>query len=369
MCIFAPSACVGAILRRFAVRRMDRAWRATREKGDTMKLKLGTAQFRHRANDKAYNLGVVERFARQAAAEGVKILAFPEMCVTGYWHVRRLDRPALEALAEPVPDGATAQKTMALARELDMAIGVGLIERADDGGLFNAYVVCQPDGTFACHRKLHAFENEHIRSGDRYTTIDSPLGVRIGILICYDNNLVENARAMALLGTDILLSPHQTGGCASRSPHAMGLIDPRLWQERETNPAAIEAEFRGPKGREWLMRWLPARAHDNGFFLVFANGVGEDDGEVRTGNAMIVDCYGRIVAETWEAKDRLVVADADLDLLPLCTGRRWLRARRPELYAILGKRFGNELDPRQARFAEAPTERIAAASGDDGPSG
>jgi predicted amidohydrolase len=77
---------------------------------------------------------------------------------------------------------------MALARELDMAIGVGLIECADDGGLFNYYVFCQPDGTFACHRKLHAFENEHIRSGDRYTVIDSPLGVRIGILICYDNN-------------------------------------------------------------------------------------------------------------------------------------------------------------------------------------
>jgi len=38
--------------------------------------------------------------------------------------------------------------------------------------LFNSYVFCQPDGTFACHRKLHAFENEQIRSGDRYPVID-----------------------------------------------------------------------------------------------------------------------------------------------------------------------------------------------------
>jgi len=80
---------------------------------------------------------------------------------------------------------------------------------------------------------------------------------------------------------------------------------------------------------------------------------------------MIVDCYGRIVAETWEAKDKLVVAEADLDLLPLCTGRRWLRARRPELYGILAKRFGDELDPRQARFAEAPVERSAGSARTD----
>jgi predicted amidohydrolase len=324
-----------------------------------MKLKLGTVQFHHRANDKAYNLSVVERFSREAAAAAVKILAFPEMCVTGYWHTRNLNRKELETLAEAVPDGDATRKTMALARELDMAIGVGLIERSPDGGLFNSYVFCQPDGTFACHRKLHAFESEHILSGDRYTVIDSPLGVRIGILICWDNNLVENARATALLGADILVAPHQTGGCASRSPFAMGLIDPKLWREREANPGAIEAEFRGPKGREWLMRWLPSRAHDNGLFVLFSNGVGEDDGEVRTGNAMIIDCYGRIVAETWEAKDKLVVGDAELDLLPLCTGRRWIRGRRPELYDLLTKRSGGELDPRQARFSETPVVRPA----------
>mgnify|MGYP002065198404 CR=1 FL=1 len=59
-----------------------------------------------------------------------------------------------------------------------------------------------------------------------------------------------------------------------------------------------------------LMRWLPARAHDNGLFLLFSNGVGIDD-EVRTGNAMIIDPYGRIIAETWRAADEMVVADLD----------------------------------------------------------
>ena len=79
-------------------------------------------------------------------------------------------------------------------------------------------------------------------------------GMELGVLICYDNNIEENARITALMDADILLAPHQTGGCDSRSPGAMGLIDPALWENREKDPSAIEAEFRGPKGCGWLMR-------------------------------------------------------------------------------------------------------------------
>ena len=81
------------------------------------------------------------------------------------------------------------------------------------------------------------------------------------------------------------------------------------------------------------MRWLPSRAHDNGLFLIFSNGVGVDDDEIRTGNAMILDPYGRILAETWKAADAMVIADLDALLLAHATARKWIRARRPELYA------------------------------------
>jgi predicted amidohydrolase len=322
-------------------------------------VRCASAQFQHRADDKAYNLASIEKLAAEAAGRGARIVAFPEMCVTGYWHVRKLDRPTLEALAEPLPEGPSAAFVARLAKRGGLAIGAGLIERDASGRLFNAYFVALPNGRMHWHRKLHAFENEHIASGDRFTVFDTPLGVRIGILICWDNNLIENARATALLGADVLIAPHQTGGCASRSPHAMGLIDCDLWRRRAEDPVAIETEFRGPKGREWLMRWLPARAHDNGIFVLFSNGVGEDDGEVRTGNAMILDCYGRILAETWRARDEVVVADLDLDLLPLCTGRRWIRGRRPDLYGPLATRMGFELDPRAARFSTEPARGAA----------
>jgi predicted amidohydrolase len=171
-------------------------------------------------------------------------------------------------------------------------------------------------------------------------------------LICYDNNIVENARATALLGAEILLAPHQTGGCNSVSPRGMKPIDRTIWQRRHDDPAAVEAELCGPKGRGWLMRWLPSRAHDNGMFLVFANGIGPDDDEIRTGNAMVLDPYGEIIVETRRPSDDMVVADLDASLLPTSSGRRWLRARRPELYDALTRPTGEEQPTRRVRFGE-----------------
>ncbi len=105
-----------------------------------------------------------------------------------------------------------------------------------------------------------------------------------------------------------------------------------------------------------MLRWLPARAHDNGIFVVFSNGVGPDDDELRTGNAMILDPYGRIVAETPVPAEAVVTADLDLDLVPLATGQRWIRGRRPELYGPLTVP-GGEVDARTARFSSDPVSR------------
>lgn len=51
-----------------------------------------------------------------------------------------------------------------------------------------------------------------------------------------------------------------------------------LWQNRYQDPDALKAAFQGRNGREWLLRWLPSRAHDNGMFILFSNGVGLDNG-------------------------------------------------------------------------------------------
>lgn len=317
-------------------------------------IRAAVVQFEHAPGDKAANLAKIEYFVDEAAAQGVKLIAFPEMCITGYSHVRELEQQDVMALAEPVPDGASTQSLLRLSRQYEMTIGAGLIELAPDGRMYNAYPVAMPDGRWACHRKLHCFVHPDVGSGNEYTVFDIPHGVRVGVLICYDNNIGENVRINALIGADVLMAPHQTGG--ARSP-SMGLIDPELWRKREEAPEAIEAEFRGRKGRKWLMNWLPARAHDNGLFYLFSNGVGMDGGEVRTGGAMILDTNGDILVETWKAQDEMVVAALDAALREKSQGQRWIKARRPDLYGLLAEPTGEEESIRKIkeRYGEVPS--------------
>ena len=76
--------------------------------------RVAAVQFQHAPGDKSYNLGRVRHFVAEAAKAKVEIVAFPEMCLTGYWHVRKLSPAAFEALAEPVPDGTCTRALLKL---------------------------------------------------------------------------------------------------------------------------------------------------------------------------------------------------------------------------------------------------------------
>ena len=315
-------------------------------------LRVATVQFESRPGDKVHNFAVLESFVRKASQQGARLVVFPECCLTGYWFLRNLSRKQLGQLAEPIPDGPTTRRLQALAQSSGVSIGAGWVEAGEEGVFHNSYVVALPDGRLHRHRKLHAFEHPAIEGGSGFTVFDLPDGWRVGVLICYDCNLIENVRLTALQGAELLIAPHQTGGCRTRNPHLMGVIDRRIWDRRHEDPQAIRRELRGDKGRAWLMRWLPSRAHDNGLFVAFSNGVGVDDDEIRTGNAMVLDPYGRILKETCRAGDAMVVADLDSRLLPDSTGQVWMRARRPELYAPLTVPTGREQSVRKLKFSE-----------------
>lgn len=315
-------------------------------------IRVASVQFEHVAGNKQANLSVIRDFVAQAAKRHVELIVFPECCITGYWFLRKLSRQQLQELAELVPSGPSSLNLMALAKEHNVTICAGLVEIAEDGKMYNTYVVAMPNGEFQRHRKIHCFISEYLSCGNEYTIFRTPQDCRVAVLTCYDNNLGENVRIVALKGAEILLAPHQTGGCKTPSPHCMGLIERSLWDNRKTNPQAIEAEFKGPKGRQWLLTWLPARAHDNGLFLIFSNGVGIDGDEIRTGNAMILDPYGRIIAETWKANNEMIVADLKAALRDNCIGIRWIKTRRPELYGQLAVPTGLEKDIRSVRFGK-----------------
>ena len=83
------------------------------------------------------------------------------------------------------------------------------------------------------------------------------------------------------------------------------------------------------------MRWLPTRAYENGLYYVFSNAVGVDHDTIKTGNAMVIDPFGEILVESHALGDDVVVGLCTAEKLPLASGRRYLKARRPELYAKL----------------------------------
>ena len=80
-------------------------------------IKVASVQFEHAPGDKQANLDKVRRFTAEAAEQGVELVVFPEMCITGYWFLRDLGRDELLELSESVPSGATTQKLLRLAKQ------------------------------------------------------------------------------------------------------------------------------------------------------------------------------------------------------------------------------------------------------------
>ena len=236
-------------------------------------LTIAVAQFEPKDGNKAYNLSVIHELARQASRKGADVISFHEMSITAYTFFKNLDRNQVLDLAEEVPAGESCRQLISISEEHEIAILAGLVE-VDGDRIFNTYICVNEGEVIARYRKLHPFISPYMSAGDEYVVFDLK-GWQCGILICYDNNVIENVRATALLGAEIIFAPHVTG-CTPSSMPGRGYVDDRLWQNRKKDPVPLRMEFDGPKGREWLLRWLPARAYDNGVYYVVSNPVGNE---------------------------------------------------------------------------------------------
>jgi len=304
-------------------------------------LKISTAQFENKSGDKTGNLDIIDKLAGEAARQGSQVIAFHECSITGYTFARHLSKEQMLGLAEIIPDGESIQRLRAIAAKHNIVVLAGLFEKDENDDLFKAYVCVSKDGLIAKHRKLHPFINPHLSPGDSYTVFDL-LGWKCGILICYDNNIIENVRATTLLGADIIFMPHVTMCTPSTRPGA-GFVDPKLWYNREKDPTSLRAEFDGLKGRAWLMKWLPARAYDNGIYAVFSNPIGMDDDQLKNGCSMILDPFGDIIAECRKLDNDVVTATITAEKLKQSGGYRYKKARRPDLYSsIIGRQHTPE---------------------------
>ncbi|MEM1135795.1 MAG: nitrilase family protein [Bacteroidota bacterium] len=306
-------------------------------------LKIAAAQFEPQDNDKAYNLGVIEKLVSQAKEKGAEVISFHELSVTAYTFLKNLTKEQLIELAEEVPSGESCQKLIKLAEKYDITILAGLVE-IDQGQIYNTYIAVNSKGLIARYRKIHPFISPFLSAGNEYVIFDLH-GWKCGILICYDNNVIENVRATALSGAQIIFAPHVTCCTPSAMP-GRGYVADELWQNRFDDPVPLRMEFDGPKGRAWLLRWLPARAYDNGVYYVFTNPIGYDGEHLKNGNSMVLDPYGNIISEIKSFDDAVTTTTVTPEKLELAGGFRYRKARRPELYGeILAKEHTPQTKP------------------------
>ena len=128
---------------------------------------------------------------------------------------------------------------------------------------------------------------------------------------------------------------------------------PAIWHNRDRDPVRCRQEFDGPKGRGWIMRWLPARAWENGVFAVYSNPIGVEGGTIKPGGSMILDPFGEVLEECRTLGDDVVVATLDPHKLELASGASYIRARRPELVREIS---GAQSPPRAGQAARGVVE-------------
>ena len=106
------------------------------------------------------------------------------------------------------------------------------------------------------------------------------------------------------------------------------------------------------------MRWLPARAFDNGVYYVFSNPIGYDGEHLKNGNSLVLDPYGEVLTEIKSFENEISVATLTEDKLTLAGGYRYRNARKPELYGdILGAAHQSETKPAWLKDRAPGTEK------------
>lgn len=252
----------------------------------------------------AKNLNRIEEGLRKAAAQQAKLVVFPECAVTGYCYETLAEAMPL---AESVP-GPVTERLATLCHELKVFAVTGMLER-DGDRLFNACVLTGPDGLVAGYRKIHLpflGIDCFATPGDRPFAVHEAAGVQVGMHICYDSAFPESARTMALSGAELLVLP------TNFPPAAECLAD----------------------------HVIPARAMENGVYVMSVNRVGEERGFRFIGHSKICDADGRILAAADHTEEAILYADIDPSRarnkhrvrVPNKHEIHRFRDRRPELY-------------------------------------
>jgi (R)-amidase len=247
------------------------------EQGEPMKVEL--AQLAGQDNGTAYNLQRALA-AIAACASDTRLIVFPETYLMGFPSI-----DTVAQVAEPI-DGPAVRAVQQAAREHNIAVVIGFAENAQ-GTFYNTTLLITPDGIALQYRKTHLWPSERsvFQVGDRYVTCEWS-GVRIGLLICYDIEFPETARAIAQIGADLIIVTN-------------GNMDPY-----------------GPTHRTAIM----ARAQENQAFALMVNRVGGGNNNlVFAGGSALVDPFGTMIHEASREECQFSV---ELDFSQLAAARQ-----------------------------------------------
>ena len=267
--------------------------------------------------DRDANIANAERLVRDAAARGANVVLIQELFETPYFCKDHL--AAHFELASPVAENSAVRHLAALARELGVVLPLSVFERAHNA-YFNTLVMVDADGsTLGIYRKSHIPESPGYHEKFYFSPGDTGFRVwptrfgRLGVGICWDQWFPECARAMAVMGAELLLYPTAIGS----EPQDSSLDSRWHWQ-----------------------RTMQGHAAANVMPLVASNRIGTEQGEKCAitfyGHSFIADHTGEVVAQADDHTESVLTATFDLEAV-----RRYrhawgvFRDRRPDLYGPL----------------------------------
>ncbi len=268
------------------------------------------------------NIAAAEKLVRAAAARGAQIILLPELFETPYFCIEQDVRHL--HLASEAADNRAVRHFRTVARELGVVLPISFFERSGPA-FFNSVAILDADGTnLGLYRKSHIpngpgyQEKNYFSPGDTGFKVWSTRFGRIGVGICWDQWFPETARAMALLGAELLFFPTAIG---SEPPPALAVNSKEHWQRTQQGHAAANLTPLVAANRYGLERSLQ---DPHGLYIRFY------------GSSFIADATGAKVAEAAEEGDAVLTATFDLEQAAQLRNNWFVfRDRRPELYGAL----------------------------------
>jgi len=264
-------------------------------------------------DDAATNIKRISDLVREAAAKGADVI-LPSELFEGHYFCTSQEEENF-ARAHPWRESPAVKAMAKLAAELNVVIPVSIFEKAGPA-YFNTVVMIDAGGSLmGVYRKSHIpdgpgyQEKYYFRPGDTGFRVWNTKKGRIGVGICWDQWYPETARAMALMGADVLLYPTAIGS----EPHDASLDTAARWR-----------------------RAMLGHAVSNVTPVAAANRVGAENGQVFYGTSFVSDHAGEIIGDLDRKQEGVVVATIDMDEVERARAAwGFFRDRRTDLYGPL----------------------------------